>query len=242
MAIIKGSQAHVFRPGRLDLGDLRQQGQEILAQARAEANELIEATRTIASRMGDEAREKGFAEGREQGMAEGRTAGECVGRAEALEERRSQIDAMLASWAEVLETWEGGRRAMLNGAREDVLELALTLGRMVTHSMVAVDPECVTKQVEEALAMVVTPSGVTICIHPEDRPIIESVLEQLVDRFRQCTDVSLKDDETIDRGGCLLRTGRGHIDATVRRQLERITIALLGRSLPDEPPDDGTAS
>ena len=70
------------------------------------------------------------------------------------------------------------------------------------------------------------------------------MLTDLVERIGQCTHAELRDDPSIGRGGCVISTGRGRIDATIDRQLERISQALLGRSKPAVDPEaqDGGAA
>jgi flagellar biosynthesis/type III secretory pathway protein FliH len=40
----------------------------------------------------------------------------------------------------------------------------------------------------------------------------------------------LRDDPLVERGGCVLSTGKGVIDATLEKQIERIADVLLPNS------------
>ena len=55
------------------------------------------------------------------------------------------------------------------------------------------------------------------------------MLPDLDSRTAGSDHVEVLTDDQMSRGGCILTTGMGHIDATIERQIERITDALLGR-------------
>ncbi|MCZ6544292.1 MAG: FliH/SctL family protein [Chloroflexi bacterium] len=119
---------------------------------------------------------------------------------------------------------------MLLAAREDVLKLALAMGEKITHRVIEAEPAAVVDQVAEALALLAKPTAVTISINPADRSILQSVLGDLVESMNLCTHIDLRDDPEVSRGGCVVATDRGHIDATIDRQIQRITDTLLART------------
>ncbi len=229
MAVIKNTEAErIARPGFLDLGDLRRQGEELLACAGADAARILEDARAQPQRLLEDAEARGAAEGRRRGEALGRTEGEERGRAEALAGCAAQVGELVAAWRAALERFEAERSAMLLSAREDVLALAVALGEKVTHRMIALDPAAVTDQVAEAVALVTAPGAATIAVNPQDRPLVESVLGGLVERFGNLRHARLRDDPSVGRGGCMVFTEKGVIDARVDTQLERIA-GVLGR-------------
>ena len=231
MALIKGSQSsHITPHGTLNLHDLKEEAEQALAEARAEAKRLVAEARAEAQARIDQAIKDGYAQGHDQGHAQGREAGLAEGRAEALETYSAQLQAVLRAWSEALTDWEERRDVMLAAAREDVLVFALAMGAKVAHRVIESDPQAVADQVAETLALVVGPTGVTVSVHPEDRPLIESVLGELVGKLGQCTHAELREDPQISRGGCVVTTGRGRIDATIEKQIERICQTLLGRA------------
>jgi flagellar biosynthesis/type III secretory pathway protein FliH len=114
------------------------------------------------------------------------------------------------------------------------------MGEKVCHRIVETDGSAVADQVAEALHLVASPSAVTVCVNPQDRPFVESVLADLVERIGQCTHADLRDEPSVGRGGCIVTTDRGRIDATIDRQLERICESLLGRATLRSPDAAGT--
>ena len=125
--------------------------------------------------------------------------------------------------------WESDRSAMLEAAGEDVLEFALAMGRKITGRTIESDPTVVTDQAAEALALVVAPSAVTISINPKDRSLMKRAMGRLLEKIDGCSHVELRDDPAVSRGGCIVTTARGRIDATIDRQIDRIVQTLLAR-------------
>ncbi len=231
MTVIKHSQTNrqYARPGLLDLGDIRLQGEQLLEQARAEALRIVAEARLEAQTLIDSAAEFGHAEGHGRGVLEGRVQGQGEGRVQAVAEHGERLGALVDAWRAALDRWEADRTALLLGARQDVLALALAIAARVTHKTIEADPAVVADQVDEALSLVVAPSRLTVAVHPDDRELVSSVLAGLHERFASTVHAALVDDETMARGGCLVSTGRGRVDATIETQLERIAAALVGR-------------
>ncbi|MHC5006807.1 MAG: FliH/SctL family protein [Planctomycetota bacterium] len=230
MGLIKNTDArHVVMHGFEDMGDLRKQAERVLQDARAEAQRIIDEARSRAEALVAESEPRGYAEGKQRGLGEGREEGRRLGHEEAINELRSRLEQLIPAWAEALESFEAQRKDLLLAAREDFLELALTMGGKITHRVIETDPEVVTAQVAETLALVADASAVTISVNPRDRKLVEKVMGEIVEKIGTCTHVELREDEEVGRGGCVLATGKGRIDANVDRQIERIVDTLLPR-------------
>ncbi len=243
MALIKNTKAAgLVRQGAvLDLGDLNRQAERVLEQARAEAQRIVEHSRAEAQELVAQAAQRGHAEGKEQGLAEGREQGRLQGREEAVGQFKSQIGDLISSWMEAAQRWESDRNAMLDAAREDVLEFALAMGTKITHRTIEADPTVVTDQLAEALALLAEPTAVTVSINPEDRPMVESVLPDMLQRLSRCAHIDVREEATVSRGGCIVAMGKGRIDATIERQIDRIVATILAPA-PQEKPEESAAA
>ncbi|MHC4083131.1 MAG: FliH/SctL family protein [Planctomycetota bacterium] len=228
MGLIKNTDARrVVKHGFQDMGDLRKQAERVLQDARAEAQRIVDEARGRAESLLAESEPRGYAEGKQRGLGEGREEGRRLGHEEAINELRSRLEQLIPAWTEALESFEAQRKDLLLAAREDILELALTMGSKITHRVIETDPNVVTDQVAEALALVADASAVTVSVNPKDRKLVEKVLGGIVEKIGICTHVDLREDDKINAGGCVLNTGKGRIDATVDRQIERIVDTLL---------------
>ena len=211
----------------LDLGDLKQQADEIKRRAREEADRIVADARAEAERLTADADQRGYEAGYERGRAEGHEAGRAEGHAEAMQQTADRLEQMQQSWTEAGERWESERRQMLLDARQSLLELALQVARKVVKRVPEVDPSVVVDQVEAAVDQMARPADVALRVHPDDRALIEEAMPTLTDRYDQLQHVKLTEDERIERGGCVLSYGRGRIDATLDQQLQRLVETLL---------------
>ncbi len=229
MALIKN--VHADRLAKqavvLDLGDLGRQADRILGDARRAAERVTAAGRAEAQKLIDSAADRGYQQGHERGLQEGREAGEREGRARAVQKFEPQLEQLINAWTAALERWETDRGEMLLAAREDVVRFAVAVAQKVVMRVVKADSTVIEDQLAEALALLSRPTTIVVSVHPHDRPIVEAVLPRLVSRFQQCEQASVRDDETLTPGGCVVATAGGRIDAAIETQLDRIARTLV---------------
>jgi len=67
---------------------------------------------------------------------------------------------------------------------------------------------------------------ITIRVNSEDFDYIENIKQGFAAKFRELHSIKLVSDLSIERGGCLLETQYGDIDARIGTQLEKIFQSL----------------
>lgn len=239
MALVKNADAQSMIKDAivLDFSDLRRQADVLMNKSKAEANKLLTTARTEATKLVNEASDKGYKEGFEAGKEEGNALGRKEGHTQALKEMSEQFKVLLTEWTATSQAWEDSRGQMLLEAREDVLAFAIALAEKLVYRVIEVDTSVVVDQVAEALVMVTRPSSVTVSINPQDRPMVEEAMPELLETMSQCKHISITEAADIERGGCRVTTVGGSIDATISGQIEQIIESMLP-SLPEH--DEGT--
>lgn len=220
----------------LDLGDLGAQAAKIRMRAEAQAEQIIAKAEQEAEQLSAEreqaAKDRGYAEGLAEGLEEGRTQG----RSEALTAAQEQLATLAAAWSSVATQWEQDRVTLERDARASVLRFAVGAAEKVVHRAIEVDPDTAARQVEAALERVLTHHDIAVRVHPDDRPVIDEALPQIVAELNGLGHITLVDDDTVGRGGCALSVGSGQIDASITTQLERIAdLVLPGAGTEEEP-------
>jgi len=229
MTVIKHDQTADVLPRAmvLDLSDLAGQARQMTERARAEAQRIRDQAERDAEQRRADATEQGYNEGFAKGKQEGIEAGRTEARDEVLDTFKPQLEQLIDSWSQALQQWEQSRSDMLLQAREDVLTFAFELAAKVVGRTIEHDPSVVQEQVAEALALLNQPTAVTIVAHPDDHELIQEVLSPLLEQLTCCQHADLRADESMTRGGCIVRTAGGSVDATIETQLSRIAEALL---------------
>ena len=240
MALIKNSNIGPLTKGAsvLDLSDLTRESKHLLRDAEQRAHQVMHDAEERSKKLIDSATDRGFVEGKEQGLIEGREEGREAGRAEAIAQYKPQLEELQAAFIATTERWESDRSNMLLAARQAVLCLALAVAEKVTHRIVETDSTVVGDQLADALSLLSEPSSVTVSIAPQDRPLVESMLPELIEKISSCTHTAIRDDPDMTPGGCTISTGAGVIDATIERQVQRIVDTLLPRAAADKGADD----
>jgi flagellar biosynthesis/type III secretory pathway protein FliH len=243
MAILKGNTAE--NPTRhaiaLDLGDLRTQGELVVAHAKKKAEQIVSEANAERQKLVSTASAEGYAAGLAKGTAEGLRQGREHGTTAAMAERKAALDGLDSAWLALANEIMAQREDMLAEARRNVVKLAIAVAERVVRRTVEADPTCVVQQVEAALAMVMRPSRVVLRINPADRGLVNAALPQLTDRLAEGVHLEMLDDATMGRGSCGLRmtdSMGGMIDATLANQLARIAEALVPAK-PGEPTAPG---
>ncbi|MBC24546.1 MAG: hypothetical protein CMJ32_11630 [Phycisphaerae bacterium] len=239
MPLMKKTQSEPVQAGAvvLDLGDLREQAEAILQEARLQAEGIIGDARAKADAIISEAHPTGH----EQGRRDGYEAGFNQGREDALksvaDQARQELQSLQDSWKAQLELFAADRERMSERAETDLIELALKIAAAVTRARVRQDPSLVIEQARGAIRLVMRASEIRAVVNPSDLPVLDQHMESLIDVLDSTDGIELVTSDQVEPGGCIVRGDDTVIDATLQQQIDRIAEALLGRSC--EPGGDG---
>lgn len=209
------------------LADIRAEADEILGRARAEAASILAEAQRHRNQLAEKARQQGHAEGQKAGLVEGRRAGHEQGLAEACDRFGQDQDKLLGALTALLDDFDQQKRRMLSQAHKDLVRLALAIAGRVVKRVVAAEPEVAASNVREAVALVSSSSDVVVHVHPAEVESLQRFCREWAERTGRLDHVRVVADESIDRGGCVVRTDNGQVDATVQGQLDRIAEQLV---------------
>lgn len=222
----------------LDLGDLARQGERIIAAAQEKARQILAQAQQRMERETNTAKDAAVVAGREQGIARGLEEGRAAGRKEAFEKAAAELRQTQQTLIDLAKAWEEQREALMEDARQSVIDFALQFAERVTHRVIEVDPSVIVDQVGAALAHVLRPLEVTVRINPQDKPELEAAVPELLSEFSHLKGLSIAEDQAISRGGCELLFGQGAVDATIQSQIQRLVETMLPADPDDEPAAD----
>jgi flagellar assembly protein FliH len=210
------------------LGDLRGQGDRLVAAARAEADRILADARAERERLVATARDEGHAAGFAQGLAQGVEEGRRQGHAQALSQASPRLTAIAAAWEQALQRHAQSHDRLLDDARGELLDLALQIARRVVRRAVDTDPAAVLPQVHAVLAQMGRATRAVIHVHPDDEALVREALPGVVAALGSAPAHDLRADPSVEPGSCRLTTpAGGHIDASISIQLDRIAQAIV---------------
>lgn len=108
-----------------------------------------------------------------------------------------------------------------------VVPIAIQIAKLIIRKEVEQNSEILLEQVQNVLEAIENETIFKIRINPEDVGIIQTVGS----RLPQLSGIELIADPTIERGGCIVETSIGTIDATFQSQLEKIAQNLNSMEL-----------
>jgi len=154
----------------------------------------------------------------------GFTDGVAEGRAQAAAETdglRSTLELV------VQELWKQ-RAALLDEVEPDVVRLALEVARRVVGDVALRERSVVERTVTEALRRVAARDHVTLRIHPEDLEAVRAERERWLALVEGVEHFEVTEDRRVPRGGALVTTRSGSVDARWTTQLAEIERSLTG--------------
>lgn len=154
-----------------------------------------------------------------EAFAKGYAQGERAG----IEAGGKRAEAMLRRVAQTLTDLSSLRETLIQQTERQMVQLALTIARRIVYREVSLDPELIAAMAHVALKKLGTSSPATIRLNPEDYTVVTHEGERWGG-----AQVTVVPDPAIARGGCLVESEFGRIDASIDRQFEEMTRALLG--------------
>jgi flagellar assembly protein FliH len=227
----------VLRPAKLASGpafsfeDLEGKARAILDQAHAQARRIVaeakEEGRRHAAQLEKEAYPRGLEQGRRQGFEQARAEAADT----ALQEARQDLAQLVQALAAGLEAFEDSKRRLLASAECGLLELALAIARRVCKHDVGMSSAAACANARALLAMVRHEDDLELHVDPADYEKLRQTMPELVAATGRLAHVDVVADAAVGRGGCVLHTRDGTIDASVETQLDRVAAALVEKPL-----------
>lgn len=195
---------------------VREQARQILQNAKQDAEELrrttFEAARTSGHAAGMRDAEREVAQ-RAEAIAEQRLAQRMQSALPALQSIVSQLTAQRDEW---LANWES-----------NAVRLCVAVGEKLVRTRIQVRPDAATEMISEALRLAAGNPHVAVRIHPDDLAAFGEQADDVIRTLAACSDIKVVPQEDIARGGCLIETRQGVIDARLETMAARIAEELL---------------
>ncbi|HEY8416578.1 MAG TPA: FliH/SctL family protein [Limnochordales bacterium] len=185
-----------------------------LEKAEREAAGIVAAARMEADAIRAQAREEGY----QAGLAAGQEAGAQAARAE-LEQTLHALRAAVAELARAA-------AAAAERHEDEIVQLALAVVARLSRRTDVLGPETVRAVLREMLPRAAGTQEVTVRLHPEDLEALQGVTGELSGLVNGGTHVAWVADERVARGGCVVDTDRGQLDARVETRLGRLADSL----------------
>ena len=141
-----------------------------------------------------------------------------------IEQGRNETEQQVRRLRQMTESLGGALDALDFRLADEVLSLALDVARQVIAGELSARPERILDVVKLALRqMAETTREARLLLNPEDALLVRPILNELLDKSR----LRIVEDARIVRGGCLIETPQGDLDATLQTRWRQV-ISVLG--------------
>jgi flagellar assembly protein FliH len=170
---------------------------------------VVEAARSEADQIREQARAEGFA----AGLAEGAAAAHA--------EAQAQLAPAVQALHTAVQALEAERAGMADRVEEGAVELALELAGKVVAGAIDAQPERVLDVVRGALRCFMERERVHILVHPDDLGLVRESMDAVAGELGGIEHVEVQEERRIGRGGAIVRTATAQIDASLQTKLDR---------------------
>ena len=188
---------------------IRRAQEEIEAIRSAEKDDLLR-MKNEAVAEADAIREAAKKEGFEAGRKEGYDSGK-----EESDRLINKLHVMLSGVADK-------RQRIIDESESLIVDLILNIVRKVVRSITESQKDAVVNTVLKALSKLKTSADVTLRVNFDDAALTTEHMKQFLKKVEKAKSITVIEDSSVDRGGCIVETDYGSIDARISSQLREI--------------------
>jgi flagellar assembly protein FliH len=165
-----------------------------------------------------EVEEKAYAQAYALGMADGEK--------KAFSESNLEIKTALEKLVHLGEELAHIKTDLIIKNEAHILQTIFFIAKSLAMREIAADETAIVQVVKRAIENAQSEEEVTIKLNPLDQAFLEKVKSEPGHLFEKIQKVKLEVNENIMRGGCLVETNYGLIDATIEQRVSKLWAAL----------------
>ncbi|KMQ51161.1 Flagellar assembly protein FliH [Chitinispirillum alkaliphilum] len=183
-----------------------------------ELEEQLKSKEESARKAVQNAYNKGKQEGLEQGKLKGKETADA--------EYAAEIQKIQDNVTAVLNQLQSSKKELLRNSEHTLLRLCVQIVKKIIANEVCSNEKLILGVLKKALRSIAEKDRLIIRISPQDLQTVKGGREFWVSVTERLKDVSIEDDERIQRGGCIIESVNGIVDARLDVQIDEITTLL----------------
>lgn len=179
---------------------------EIVSEAEIKAKEMMIETEQKVSDIETQARDRGYDAGRNKGYDEG----------------KEEVTRLVNSLNKIISATIERRNEIIKNVERQLVMIVVLISRKVVKSISEHQKGVVMHNIREALMKVRGRTDVVIRVNIEDLELTTEHKDEFMKMVEDIRNVTILEDSTVDKGGCIIETDFGNIDARIASQFEEI--------------------
>ncbi|ACH93244.1 flagellar assembly protein [Borrelia duttonii Ly] len=212
---------------------------KILEKAREQANEIVSLANEKAESLQKEAEDKKGAIERESNLEIQRIIkeheeklkreleietekGRNEGYDDGFQKGREDFDKILGKLNGIISSLIAKRKEILESSGEHIMNLVMQIAVKVVKKIIDSQKGVVIENVNEALKKIKSKTSIIIRVNLDDIDVVSHQKHEFISKFDFIENLEIVEDVNIGKGGCIIETDFGEIDARISSQLDRI--------------------
>jgi len=186
-------------------------------KAKEGVKEILKDTLGKAKRQAADIKAHAQKQGHDEGYAEGFKKGEDAA--------REELKPFLETVEGLVSDLTGFRKDMYDKVEREMVEMVIRLAKKVIHFEFSTRDDAVQEMIRLAVQSVLDRESMVIKINPTDKGYAESFRPELHNLFGDIKNITFEGHSGVERGGCVVETNFGVVDARIdnlEEQMDRI--------------------
>lgn len=191
--------------------DAENEASSIIEKAKAEASQIVAEAQAQHDKIVSEARNEGFEQGHQEGYEKG----------------AAEVDRLIERMHKILEAVMQRREEILQDTESQIVELVILMARKVIKILSENQKNVIMANTVAALRKVKTRGNVTLRVNIEDVKLTTAHADEFIQHVENVQGITVQEDSSVEKGGCIVETDFGAIDARISSQLTELENKIL---------------
>jgi len=197
----------------VDVDAIARRARDLIDTAEARAKALLNDAFARASELLADAEQRG-----EELVASVQAEARAAGHAEGIAASDREMSDMMSTMHNLVDMARVERHKLMESAEPELVRLAVGIAERVLHQQIALDRGVVVEMAKVAIARLVEKESITVRVNPGDLERMKEHRDELLEAG-DIKNYRIVEDQRVDRGGVLVETDGGTIDARISTQL-----------------------
>lgn len=152
------------------------------------------------------------------------------GRANAYEEEKARFEAEMKKILDLIESIKASKTDIYKDNEKQIVNLCFYVAKRLLMKEVEANEDYIKSLIKKSLEMAQSDEEVTIRVSPQDKFWLDKHADSVFKDLNLDPTTRIEEDQNISRGGVIIETNHGVIDATVEQRLEKLETILKDQS------------
>lgn len=191
--------------------DAEREADAIIQKAKNEAAQIVADAQAEREKQKNDAYNEGFEAGHKEGFDKG----------------SAEVDRLIERMHKMLDAVMQRREEILSDTESQIVELVILMARKVIKILSENQKNVIMANTLAALKKVKTRGEVTLRVNLEDVKLTTANVDEFIKHVENIKGITILEDSSVERGGCIVETDFGAIDARISSQLTELENKIL---------------